>query len=268
MRTWHKLILGWVTWMAASGRPATTLGLRRYQLMRFAEDHQYRSPWSIDVDEMAAWIASHAGWSTETRRSYRAALRRFYEWGHATGRTDHNPAKLLPPITPAQHLPRPTPESLLRDALGRATPRVRLMITLAARLGLRRGEIARIHARDIVEDLSGWSLLVHGKGNKDRLIPLPNDVASELREHDGWLFPGAVDGHLSAPYVGKLVRLTLASAGWTTHTLRHRFATVAYAGSRDLLSVQTLLGHSSPETTRRYVQLPQDALRAAMSFAA
>lgn len=56
--------------------------------------------------------------------------------------------------------------------------------------------------------------------------------------------------------------------GWTTHTLRHRFATVSYAGTRDLLAVQELLGHSRPETTRGYVQLPQDALRAAVAAAA
>lgn len=56
--------------------------------------------------------------------------------------------------------------------------------------------------------------------------------------------------------------------GWTAHTLRHRFATVAYAGTRDLLAVQDMLGHSKPETTRGYIEMPQDALRAAVLAAA
>ena len=55
---------------------------------------------------------------------------------------------------------------------------------------------------------------------------------------------------------------------WTAHPLRHRFATVAYQGTRDLLAVQELLGHSKPETTRNYIRLPQDALRAAVAAAA
>lgn len=50
--------------------------------------------------------------------------------------------------------------------------------------------------------------------------------------------------------------------GWTLHTLRHRFATRAYSIDRDLLAVQTLLGHASPVTTRRYVAVGEDRLRA------
>jgi integrase len=47
---------------------------------------------------------------------------------------------------------------------------------------------------------------------------------------------------------------------WTTHTLRHRAGTRAYAGTHDLLAVGALLGHSKPETTMRYCMLPDDAL--------
>lgn len=55
--------------------------------------------------------------------------------------------------------------------------------------------------------------------------------------------------------------------GWTAHTFRHRLATRAYAGTRDLLAVSELLGHSRPETTQRYVLLPDDALVAAVEAA-
>ena len=58
------------------------------------------------------------------------------------------------------------------------------------------------------------------------------------------------------------------AAGWTAHTLRHRFATRTYAAARDLVAVQELLGHAKPETTRLYIETPPDSLRAAVAWAA
>lgn len=144
------------------------------------------------------------------------------------------------------------------------------MVLLAAEHGLRRGggEIARVHTNDLVEDLLGWSLRVHGKGGKDRVVPLREELANDLRAlPPGWAFPSPSGGHLTEHHVGKIIARVLPG-GWTAHTLRHRFATVAYAGTRDLLAVQEMLGHAKPETTRGYVQLPADALRAAISAAA
>jgi len=66
--------------------------------------------------------------------------------------------------------------------------------------------------------------------------------------------------------VGRIMSDALGGprSGWTAHTLRHRFATRAYAGDRDILSVQQLLGHSSVATTQRYTAPPDDALRKAV----
>lgn len=263
--SWGTTLASWRAWLVCAGRPASTIKLRMYQMNRFAEDN--RDPWAQTQDSLIEWLASKH-WSTESRRSYRSALRSFYEWAYASGRMSHNPAGLLPPIKPSKHSARPTPERILSDAIVAADCRVRLMIVLAARQGLRRGEIARIHSSDVTEDLCGWSLRVHGKGDKERVVPLSREIAFLLRELEpGWAFPGQIDGHLSPRWVGTLVKNALAE-GWTTHTLRHRFATVAYHGSRDLLAVQELLGHSKPETTRQYVQLPDDALRAALRWVA
>ena len=141
------------------------------------------------------------------------------------------------------------------------------MVHLAARAGLRRGEIARVQRDDVTRDLVGWSLLVHGKGGRERLVPLVGDLAVMLRERpDGFIFPGDDGGHLSAPRVGELVSEVLPS-GWTCHTLRHYFATNAYRATHDLLVVQRLLGHAKPETTAGYVGLGPD-LRAGVAWAA
>ena len=250
--------------MVAAGRPTTTVNLRVYQVTRLAEDEP-RGPWTLTTDDLVDWLAGQP-WAIETRKSYRAALVSFYRWAVASGRTATDPTLLLPPIRSSHHPPRPTPELVYRTALDAAEPRVRLMLELAARQGLRRGEIARVHSDDLREDLAGWSLLVHGKGGKLRLVPLEDEIAEQLRTlPPGWAFPGPA-GHLSEQHVGVLMGRALPGH-WTAHTLRHRFASQAYAGTRDLAAVQDLLGHARPETTRGYIMLPQDALRAAVAAA-
>lgn len=80
---------------------------------------------------------------------------------------------------------------------------------------------------------------------------------------DGFLFPGRTGRGVSPDVVGKTLS-RLLGAGWSGHTLRHRFASSAYAAERDLRAVQELLGHSTPVTTARYVQTPTAAKRAAV----
>lgn len=217
-------------------------------------------PFETTNDQLTHYFAEQE-WKPETRRGRRATFRNFYTWAVTTGHTFTNPAEALPTVKPAQPKPRPAPDSVLTAALLKAQPREQLMIRLAGELGLRRGEVAVIHSKDIRETLNGYALVVHGKGSKDRLIPLPSGLAAVLRGHgEGYIFPGDDGGHLSPRYVGKLIA-RLMPDGWTMHTLRHRFATRAYSLDRDLLTVQALLGHASPTTTRLYVQLPDDALR-------
>jgi integrase len=265
--SWDLVIGEWEGWLRAAHRPPTTIKLRSYQLRRFATNHAGRSPWELTLAELAAWLGAHP-WKPETMRSYRASLRTFYAWAQLVGYMDRSPASMLPTIRPPRSLPRPAPEEALRQALAGGTERERLMVMLAAYVGLRRGEVARVHSRDIEPDLEAWSLRVVGKGGHERRVPLPPAVALALRSlPPGWAFPGAIDGHLSPEYVGKLVS-RLLPAPWTTHTLRHRFATRCYAATRDLVTLQELLGHARIETTRIYTEAPAGALRAAVMSAA
>lgn len=257
---WAGAISAWATALVAAGRTEQTVALRRYQLHRLAEHVAPRGPWDLGLEDLIGFVGRQ-GWSRSTRASYRAAVRSFYGWAVLTGRLDASPALALPPIGPVRPAPRPAPEDVYRRALVLADERVQLMLRLAADVGLRRGEVAQVHRRDLLRDLNGWSLVVHGKGARQRVIPLPDDLAHRLLElPDGWAFPGNDHGHLSPRWVGKLVSRMLPP-GVGMHTLRHRFATRAYAIERDVLTVQQLLGHASPVTTTHYVLVDDDVRR-------
>jgi len=257
---WADEIASWLVALRAAGRPATTIRLREYQLRRLGAAMAPRGPWEITGADLIAWVGPQE-WGRETRRSWRSGVRGFYRWAHGLGFIEHDPALALPPVAPRPPSPRPAPEHAYRLALASADERVRLMLRLAAELGLRRGEVCRLHSQDLDRDLTGWTLWVHGKGDRVRLLPIDGGLATALRSQPyGFLFPGRIDGHLSAHYVGKLVSRMLPTA-WAMHSLRHRFATLAYDVDRDLFTVQELLGHASPVTTRIYVQLPAESLR-------
>lgn len=254
----------WTAWLRAAGSPETTINLRRYYLLRLLRDHD--DLLVLTVDDLSEWIAGQE-WSPNTRKSARSALRCFYGWAVHTGRIPTSPAHLLPPVRIPRARPKPTPDLAYRRALRDSDARVRLAVRLAGQCGLRRGEIARIHVRHVEEALIGYALRVTGKGGHVRIVPLPDDLAVELLALDGWAFPSPRGGHLTPHHLAKLIRAALGG-DYCTHSLRHRAATAAYAGTRDLRSVQELLGHSRPETTAGYVAVPDDSIRAAMLAAA
>lgn len=262
---WDQAIALYVRTQRVAGYPATTIATRTQHL-----EHLGRrigcGPWEVDGEELALWAAEQ-DWQPETRRGRRSTFRSFYGWGVEKGHTVVNPALELPRVKPGKPNPSPVPDRVYHEALMRARPRERIMLRLASEIGLRRAEVAVVHSDDLIEDLVGWSLLVHGKGAKERVVPLTDGVAHDLRMlPPGYAFPGAIDGHLSPRWVGKLMT-QLMPGRWTMHKLRHRFATRTYVAGGEFVA-QELLGHASPATTRVYVKLPNDALRAAVDAAA
>jgi len=265
---WLSVIMGWETYLRAANRPETTVYLRTYHLRRLAAEHPDRGPWELTFEELLAWLGLHANWATETRRAYRASVRGFYSWAVLADHLSASPAALLPAIRPPRGKPRPASERILSAAIATADERVRLMLQLAAYAGLRRSEVARVHTRDVVEDLDGWSLRVTGKGQHIRVVPLSPALARELRTLPaGWAFPGPAGGHLTPAHVGKLISRQLPE-GWAAHTLRHRFATTLRARGAQLDVIRELLGHARVETTLIYSEVPQDAMRTAVMLAA
>lgn len=253
---WNAALAEYEVAQRAAGRSPGTIRLHRHYLEQLRARHA--DPWSVTTRDLRAVLASRR-WAAETRRSARSAFRGFYRWAHGSGYVDDDPGLELEAIRVPPGVPRPTPELVVAQTLAYSPPRVALMVLLAAYAGLRAAEIARVHADDLVGD----ELVVRGKGGRVRAVPIVEpSLLLRLRQLDGWAFPNGLGSHLSPGHVTKLVSAALPD-GWTCHTLRHRFASAAYAGTRDLLAVGQLLGHSRPETTQRYVRLPDDALRAA-----
>lgn len=266
---WVDEIGAWDLSMAAAGLSAATRTTRTDHMRRAARALG-PDPWAVSGPELLAWAGSQS-WARETRRSVYASCRSFWRWGLSAGRCEISPADHLPRVRAADPAPRPTPDDVAAAGARVADERVGLILALAAGAGMRRGEIAQVHARDVVADLGGWSIIAHGKGGRDRTIPLPDSLAVRVRAAclagGGWAFPGRIGGHLSAERVGRLAADVLPG-GWTLHSLRHRFATRAHQGTHDLVAVQHLLGHASVATTQRYVAVEDGALRRAVAAAA
>jgi integrase/recombinase XerC len=259
---WAHLIEGYLTAEAGAGRSPATCATRRAHLAHMARGLR-SAPHRVTEASLLAWFGRNPRWSIETRRGYRNTAASFFAWARRADLLSTNPAAELPHIRAAVPAPRPAPDAAWFAALVAAEPRVRLMMRLAAEAGLRRAEIAQVHRRDLTTGPIGASLLVHGKGGKIRVVPVSDDLAAAIASAAGWLFPGDDEGHLSPRWVGKLIAATLPDH-WTAHTLRHRFATRAYRGSRNLRAVQVLLGHSSVATTERYTAVDANEVRAAM----
>ncbi len=195
--------VGWMPYLddfalalRAAGAPDTTLSTRLNHLRRVARTIGAPTPLDVDGDRLTRW-AGRQEWSIETRRSYRQSLLAFYRWAQGSGRVTENPALALlmcrqrrPNRAPARitcttrHSPRPTPAK-------------RRMLRLGAECGCAAQRSPSPTLRDLIEDLEGWSLLVHGKGNKDRVVPLPDALAADLRKLPHGTSFLKRDGHLS-----------------------------------------------------------------------
>lgn len=259
--SWQAAFEAYYTALRAAGRAPGTINLAFHYLTMLRE--LYPLPWLVSTGDLQAVLA-RANWAPETRKSARTAFRGFYRWAHGAGLIEDDPAARLEKVRVPRGRPRPTPEHLVAQLLRSAPPRIGFMAMLAAYGGLRCAEIAQVHGRDLVGD----ELVVHGKGGKDRGVPVVDArMLARLQQVNGWAFPNGQGHHLTPGHVSRLLSRAMPE-GWTAHTLRHRCASVAYAGTRDLLAVGELLGHSRPETTQRYVRMPDDALRAAARAAA
>jgi site-specific recombinase XerD len=233
-----------------------SVATRRCAVELFARTHP--DPWAVDRHQVEAYLAGKSAGAY--RRSCLASLRAFYRWSLECGWVGADPTALVR-LGRARVVQAPTCDEVtyrraLRDAPDEAT---RLMVELAGRVGLRAMEVASTRGDRISAD--GLWLTVHGKGGKDRRVPLPPPVRDAIMARGpGWTFPGGrgrEQTHVTAGSVGKRLSALLGPA-YSGHSLRHRAATRAYAAGHDVNMVARVLGHESIATTQAYLGLSDD----------
>lgn len=234
------------------GLAPATIAIRRRRL-GILEAHvgiMPATPEAIEamLDGRNLGVKARYDWLSHLGQFYRWAI----DWGHLT--TDPT-AKVARPRQ-RRNLPRPIDTGDLVLALQMATPTMRAWLSLMAFSGLRCMEVAGLDVDDLLWD--DGLIRIHGKGGKERLVPMHPDVAAALRSitrpKRGALFRRPHGGRFPAAQVSREVATFLDDLGIaaTAHQIRHWFGTHTYRVSRDLRVVQELMGHSSPTTTSVY----------------
>jgi integrase/recombinase XerD len=224
--------------------------------------HFLRAPDQLTSEELRAFqvhlLSVKTSWSQFNQIV--CGLRFFY--GTTLGRSEvvaTLPYGKRPKVLPVVLSMEEVAQLLAAAKLGRE----RMLLETAYGCGLRISELLGLQVTDI--DASRMVVTVrHGKGAKDRQVPLSARLLAALRRwwsthrHPRWLFPGKT-GHLSDGMVQRIAGRVVKRAGLrkkaTLHTLRHSYATHLLEAGVDVVTLQKLLGHSDLSTTARYLHL-------------
>ncbi len=211
--------------------------------------------------------------STSIQREL-SSIRSFYQYLIREKQAKNNPAKEVSAPKSGQPLPKTCDaeqiDRLLQSGNSQDTLFIRdiAMFELMYSSGLRLAELVSINLHDI--DLSQGQLVVTGKGNKTRYLPVGSKASEAIRR---WLKEraGLLKGDSNALFLSKqgkrisgrsvqsrlnqLIRRQQLDQHLSPHTLRHSFATHLLESSGDLRAVQELLGHANISTTQVYTHL-------------
>lgn len=250
-----------------------------FAVRRGVADWETATPTFVDA-YFASLLRRGLGAATVARR--RSALKGFHAHRARQEGRAQDPMAGLPPARGERKLPHALPvediERLLAQPAGDGplALRDRALFELAYASGLRVSELLGV-TRDRL-DLSARTVLVAGKGDKERAVPFGRAAAKALREylergrpvlcprarHDR-VFANARGGALGRMGFWKILKAHARAAGIAArvhpHALRHSFATHLLERGADLRVVQELLGHASVATTAIYTHLDRGYLR-------
>lgn len=215
------------------------------------------------------------------------AVRGLHRFAAAEGLAELDVARAVRPPTPGRRLPKSlTVDQVLAllegaggdsPADGPLTLRNRALLELLYSTGARISEAVGLDVDDV--DTQARSVLLRGKGGKQRLVPIGRPAVAAL---DAYLVRGRSDlarrgrgtpaiflnvrgGRLSRQSAWQVLQDAAERAGITSgvspHMLRHSFATHLLEGGADVRVVQELLGHASVTTTQIYTMVTVHALR-------
>ncbi len=229
------------------------------------------------------------GLQTSSVARHLSTIRMLFRFLQASNRIETDPARLLETPTRWKKLPDVLSPKQMKQLIEAANPkfgrlwqRDRALVELMYAGGMRASEVAGIKPDDFKETLA--VVMVTGKGNKQRLVPIGKPAIEALNQYVSELRPtllrfddGRDEGRLLLSNTGRplervaiwqIIRRLAKNADLGDvhpHTLRHSFATHMLAGGADLRVVQELLGHSDVGTTQIYTHIDRSQLKAVVA---
>ena len=229
-----------------------------------------------DVAALRQLMASYQSLAASSAARKLSALRQFFAFLLDEGDRTDNPALDVARPTTRRPLPRILTHDHVEqlfaqaedEAAGEAPPanavRMLLLLELLYGSGLRASELVSLPRRAITGERE--YLIVRGKGDKERLVPLSDRARGALdcwvrllSDTSPWLFPSG-KSHVSRVRLFQMLRDLAGRAGVdptavSPHVLRHAFATHLLEGGADLRALQLMLGHADIATTEIYTHV-------------
>ena len=232
-------------------------------------------PPEISRRDIIAYSRSIAG-GPNTIRAKLTALSSFFSWLEETEEIAHNPVRGIRLPKKARRVVRTLTGDEFRRLLAAArAPWHRCLLELLWGTGCRCAEVRTLRLLDV--DFEHDELLVRGKGQKERLVPMSSRVREAIlaylparRRFGGdTLLVNKAGNPLENRRVCEAVKLLADRAGIdrarvSPHKFRHTFATELVRAGADLKTVQELLGHTDPSTTMIYLHSEMGRKRAAV----
>ncbi|MFA5308081.1 MAG: site-specific tyrosine recombinase XerD [Dehalococcoidales bacterium] len=213
-----------------------------------------------------------------------AASRSFFSFMVAEGQIKTDPTENMSSPSVGKALPKPIPLAQVRLLLEQPAKlstsearRDRAMLELLYASGMRISELVALNMGDVNFE-GDYFVRCLGKGRKERIIPLYQNIAAAVKKYVDEDRPKLAHGHketalflnargdrLTRQGFWQKLKEYAKSAGLSPqispHTLRHSFATHMLSGGADLRSVQELLGHANISTTQVYTHLTTEEVR-------
>lgn len=245
-------------------------------------------------NDLGGYIGSLAkqGFAASSQARRLSAMRQFYKFLFAEGIRGDDPSSILDAPKKPQSIPKILSEADVSRLLERAQAeaaeegngrllrlRMLALLELLYATGMRVSELVSLPAK--VLDQEGRFLIIRGKGNKERLVPLSRSAVRALADYadarraaiaagdadSPWLFSssgeqGFLPRQVFARDLKSLAgRAGIRAASISPHVLRHAFASHLLQNGADLRVVQELLGHSDISTTQIYTHVLEERLR-------
>ena len=242
---------------------------------------------NVTLEQLHTFAASLHEYGITPRSQARvlSGVRSFFRFLVLDGVVESDPTELLEWPSLPEHLPvvlaleeidRIEDSIDLSKAEG---ARNRAIIEVLFSCGLRVSELVNMKLSDLY--LEDRVLLVRGKGNKERLVPVSNKAIADLKRwffdrnlmkikpgEDDYVFLNRRGAHLTRTMILIMVKRQAEEAGIkktiSPHTFRHSFATALLQGGADLRSIQAMLGHEKIDTTLVYTHISNEQLRKAI----